>query len=136
MSRPSLIKSRGESEKDHEIKLLEDLFNKKLSQDYIDKLSVLLYNSKNKTDYSQKRNNLKKTIYKYDDNNELCLTLPKLRNKKEKRNFSNNNFNGYSKTETSEYNNNKITSLESLPSFQIKFSSFYINNSLNLFIEI
>ena len=108
MSHPSLIKSRGESEKDHEIKLLEDLFNKKLSQDYIDKLSVLLYNSKNKTDYSQKRNNLKKTIYKYDDNNELCLTLPKLRNKKEKRKFINKNFNGYSKTETSEYNNNKI----------------------------
>ena len=91
---------------------MEDLFNKKLSQDYIDKLSVLLYNSKNKTDYSQKRNNLKKTIYKYDDNNELCLTLPKLRNKKEKRNFMNNNFynfKGYAKTETTEYTNNKIT---------------------------
>ena len=89
---------------------MEDLFNKKLSQDYIDKLSVLLYNSKNKTDYSQKRNNLKKTIYKYDDNNELCLTLPKFRNKKEKKNFINNNFfnfKGYAKTETTEYTNNK-----------------------------
>ena len=112
LSQPSLIKSRGESEKEHEIKFLEDLFNKKLSQDYIDKLSVLLYNSKNKTDYSQKRNNLQKTIYKYDDNNELCLTLPKLRNKKENRNFINNNFNnfkGYTKTETGDYTNNKIT---------------------------
>ena len=112
LSQPSLIKSRGESEKEHEIKFLEDLFNKKLSQDYIDKLSVLLYNSKNKTDYSQKRNNLQKTIYKYDDNNELCLTLPKIRNKKENRNFINNNFNnfkGYTKTETGDYTNNKIT---------------------------
>ena len=109
MSQPSLIKSRGESEKDHEIKLLEDLFNKKLSQDYIDKLSILLYNSKNKTDYPQKRNNLKKTIYKYDDNNELTLTLPKLRNKKENKNFMNNNFKDYTKTETTEYTNNKMT---------------------------
>ena len=109
MSYPSIIKSRGESEKDHEIKVLEDLFNKKLSQDYIDKLSILLYNSKNKTDYYQKRNNLKKTIYKYDDNNELCLTLPKLKNKKEKKNFINNNLNTYARTETTEYANNKIT---------------------------
>ena len=109
MSQTSLIKSRGESEKDHEIKLLEDLFNKKLSQDYIDKLSILLYNSKNKTDYPQKRNNLKKTIYKYDDNNELTLTLPKLRNKKENKNFMNNNFKDYTKTETTEYTNNKMT---------------------------
>ena len=102
----------GESEKDHEIKFLEDLFNKKLSQDYIDKLSILLYNSKNKTDYPRKRNNLQKTIYKYDDNNELCLTLPKLKNKRENRNFMNNNFNnfkGYTKTETSDYTKNKIT---------------------------
>lgn len=102
----------GESEKDHEIKFLEDLFNKKLSQDYIDKLSILLYNSKNKTDYPRKRNNLQKTIYKYDDNNELCLTLPKLRNKRENRNFMNNNLNnfkGYTKTETSDYTKNKIT---------------------------
>ena len=99
----------GESEKDHEIKFLEDLFNKKLSQEYIDKLSILLYNSKNKTDYPRKRNNLQKTIYKYDDNNELCLTLPKLRNKRENRNFMNNNFKGYTKTETSDYTKNKIT---------------------------
>ena len=98
----------GESEKDHEIKFLEDLFNKKLSQEYIDKLSVLLYNSKNKTDYPRKRNNLQKTIYKYDDNNELCLTLPKLKNKRENRNFMNNNFKGYTKTETSDYTKNKI----------------------------
>ena len=98
----------GESEKDHEIKFLEDLFNKKLSQEYIDKLSILLYNSKNKTDYPRKRNNLQKTIYKYDDNNELCLTLPKLKNKRENRNFMNNNFKGYTKTETSDYTKNKI----------------------------
>ena len=76
------LKARGESEKDREIKIIEGLRSKKLSKEYIDKLSVLLYNSKNKINYSQKRNNIKKTIYKLDDNNELNLTLPKLRKKK------------------------------------------------------
>lgn len=106
---PSTIKTRGESEKDHEIKVLENLYSKKLNKDYIEKLSILLYNSKNKTDYPQKRNNLKKTVYKYDDKNELYLTLPKLRSKNANANAINNNFNAYLKTETTEYTNDKIT---------------------------
>ena len=65
---------------------------------------MLLYNSKNKENYSKKRNNIRKAIYKLDENNELTLTLPKL-NKNKK--IANNN---YSKTETTEYSNNKPTS--------------------------
>ena len=101
-----ILKSKGESEKDREIRILEGLFEKKLSKDYLDKLTVLLYNSKNKINYSQKRNNIKKAIYKLDDNNELYLTLPKLKTKIKK---GINNI--YTKTETTtEYTNNKITS--------------------------
>ena len=106
---PSSIKTRGESEKDREIKVLENLYSKKLNKDYIDKLSIILYSSKNKTDYPQKRNNLQKTIYKYDDKNELYLTLPKLRNKNRNQNAINNNFNAYLKTDTTEYTTDKVT---------------------------
>lgn len=99
------LKSSVEYEKDREIKIIEGLSEKKLSKDYIDKLTVLLYNSKNKENYSKKRNNIKKAIYKLDDNNELYLTLPKL-NKNKKIGINNN----YAKTETTEYSNNKPTS--------------------------
>ena len=99
------LKARGEYEKDREIRIIEGLAGKKLSKDYIDKLTVLLYNSKNKENYSQKRNNIKKAIYKLDENNELYLTLPKI-NKNKKIGFNNN----YAKTETTEYTNNKISS--------------------------
>jgi hypothetical protein len=85
--------------------MIENLHKKKLSKDYVDKLIVLLYNSKNKLNYSQKRNNIKKAIYKLDENNELYLTLPKLKNRN-KNVYANN----YAKTETTEYSNNKITS--------------------------
>ena len=85
--------------------MIENLHKKKLSKDYVDKLIVLLYNSKNKLNYSQKRNNIKKAIYKLDENNELYLTLPKLKNRN-KNIYANN----YAKTETTEYSNNKITS--------------------------
>ena len=104
----SPLKARGELEKDREIKMIENLYQKKFRQDYIDKLTILLYNSKNKINYSQKRNNIKKTIYKLDDNNELYLTLPKLKNKIKNKNIQINN--NYAKTETTEYSNNKITS--------------------------
>ena len=58
------LKSRGEYEKDREIRIIEGLAGKKLSKDYIDKLTVLLYNSKNKENYSKKRNNIKKQYIK------------------------------------------------------------------------
>ena len=100
-----LLRNKGEYEKEREIKMIENLHKKKLSKDYVDKLIVLLYNSKNKLNYSQKRNNIKKAIYKLDENNELYLTLPKLKNRN-KNVYANN----YAKTETTEYSNNKITS--------------------------
>jgi hypothetical protein len=49
-----MLKSRGESEKDRELRILEGFLGKKLSKNYIDKLTVLLYNSKNKLNYSEK----------------------------------------------------------------------------------
>ena len=100
-----MLKSRGEYEKDREIRILEGFLNKKLSRDYVDKLTILLHNSKNKLNYSEKRNNIKKAIYKLDENNELYLTLPKLKNKQNKK-----PVNYYAKTETTEYTNNKISS--------------------------
>ena len=100
-----ILKSRGESEKDRQLRILEGFLDKKLSKNYVDKLTVLLHNSKNKLNYSEKRNNIKKAIYKLDENNELYLTLPKLRNKGNKVGANN-----YTKTETTEYSNNKKTS--------------------------
>ena len=97
------LKARGESEKDREIRMIENLYQKKFSKDYIDKLTILLYNSKNKVNYSKKRNNIKKAIYKLDENNEYYLTLPKLKKNKMTQ------INSYAKTETTEYSNNKNT---------------------------
>ena len=64
-------------EKDRKMKLLENLFNLKLDKDYIDKSSLLLYTCKKTKNYPLKRRNLKKTIYNYDENNNLYLTFPK-----------------------------------------------------------
>jgi hypothetical protein len=110
---PPNYKSRVESKEDREIRILESFYMKKLSKDYVDRLTVLLYNSKNKNNYSQKRNNIKKTIYKFDDNNLLYLTLPKLKKFKNKdaKPVTNNISNINTKTETTEYTNtNKISS--------------------------
>ena len=110
---PPNYKSRVESKEDREIRILESFYMKKLSKDYVDRLTVLLYNSKNKNNYSQKRNNIKKTIYKFDDNNLLYLTLPKLKKfkKKDAKPGTNNISNINTKTETTEYTNtNKISS--------------------------
>lgn len=110
---PPNYKSRVESKEDREIRILESFYMKKLSKDYVDRLTVLLYNSKNKNNYSQKRNNIKKTIYKFDDNNLLYLTLPKLKKFKNKdaKQGTNNISNINTKTETTEYTNtNKISS--------------------------
>ena len=64
-------------ERERKMKLLENLFNLKLDKEYIDKLSLLLYNYKKTKNYPLKRKNLKKTIYKYDEDNNLYLTFPK-----------------------------------------------------------
>ena len=66
------------SEKQHQINFLHNLFRKKLNEDYLKKLSLLLYSSKYTTNYPTKRNNITETVYKFDSNNELYLTLPKI----------------------------------------------------------
>ena len=80
----------------------------------MDKLSILLYKSQTKSNYPQKRNNLKKTIYKYDDKNELNLTLPKLNVNDKNKNIANKYF----KTETTEYTSKKITNNHSQRQFE------------------
>ena len=68
---------RIDFERDQKIKLLENLFSLKLDKDYIDKSSLLLYNGKKTKNYPLKRKYLEKTIYEYDENNNLYITFPK-----------------------------------------------------------
>ena len=103
------------TEKEREVKNLDDRFKKRYNKDYIERLTTLLYNSKNKKDYSKKRKNLTKAVYKLDENEKLYLTLPKL-------NEGNNNNNGFAnrqgnvigtnyngiKTQTTGYTNTNI----------------------------
>ena len=56
--------------------LLYNLTRNKLNQDYINKLTQLLYDCKSIKNYSLKRINLDKAIYKFNKNNELYITLP------------------------------------------------------------
>ena len=95
---------------------MDSFFEKRFSKDYIDKLTTLLYNSRNKKDYSIKRKNLKQTIFKLDENERFYLTLPKLIiNKDNKKGFANKQEiigTNYAKTETTEYTNNKLMSTE------------------------
>ena len=70
------IKEMKETEKEKEIEKLENFYlnNKKFDVNYIEKMSYLMYNSKDKN-YSIKRKNLDHTIFSYDDKNNLYLTL-------------------------------------------------------------
>lgn len=102
------IKSKKKSQKENNIKELDYLFQKKLNKDYIDRLTTLLYNSKNKKGYSQKRKNLTKAIYKLDENDRLYLTLPKIRSENIKKNGFDKQVNigtNYIKTVTTNYTN-------------------------------
>ena len=69
---------KGESEKEHEIRILGNQINNiKFNKDYIDKLSLLLHDSIKYKNYSFKRKNIKNITYKYNENKELLLTLKK-----------------------------------------------------------
>lgn len=75
--------SKGEFEKEKQLKILEGLLNKKFSKDYIEKCSLLLYSYKSpkynnfqNQKYPFLRSNLDKAIYSYDDQNDQYLTLP------------------------------------------------------------
>ena len=61
---------------ENQLDLLYSLARNKLDSDYIDKLSQILYECKTIKNYPLKRINLEKTIYSYNKNNELYITLP------------------------------------------------------------
>jgi len=105
-------------DKEKDVNIYGGLFERKYNKDYIERLSTLLYNSKNKKDYSKTRKNIKNAIYKLDENERLCLTLPKLNvNKNNKKGFANKQEKigtNFINTETTGYTNtnNKLLSTE------------------------
>ena len=66
-------------ERDRKFKLLQNLFFTRLDKDYVDKCSLLLYTCRKTKNYPFKRRHIKRTIYKYDENNDLYITLPKFK---------------------------------------------------------
>ena len=105
-------------EKEKDVNKFGGLYERKLDKDYLDKLTTLLYNSRNKKDYSKKRRNIKRAIYKLDENEKLYLTLPKLKITKDNtKGFSDKQeikSTNYTKTETTQYTNtnNKLLSTQ------------------------
>ena len=68
-----------DSKKLHQIKQLENLALKKFDKNYIEKLTLLLHNSKNSNNYTVIRNNLNKSVLIFNKTtNEFDVTLPKL----------------------------------------------------------
>lgn len=74
-----------ESIKVREINFIRKSFNNKLRNNYISKLSTLLYSNKNNQNtrnYITIRKNLNKSLFALDENNVEYLTLPKLNEEK------------------------------------------------------
>ena len=91
------FKDKKEIELEKNIKFLQNLFLNKMNQKYSNKISTLLHNSKSET-YRIIRNNINKAIFSFDDNNKLCLTLPKNflnKNNKSFKYFNNNKNNNF-----------------------------------------
>ena len=101
--------------KESQMNLLYNLTRHKLNQDYINKLSQLLYDCKTVKNYSYKRINLDKAIYKYDKNNELYITLP--------------NFNFKNKSVT--YDNSINNKNSSIQHFTENGSNYLTNDTIN-----
>lgn len=102
---------KGESEKDYQVRLLENQLEKsklKIKKDYLDKLSLLLHDSSKYKNYPFKRNNINKIEYKYNENNELRLTFRKPLYK----NFSENNFQSKDSYLLKNYNNRNEIKIE------------------------
>lgn len=96
--------------------LLYNLTRNKLNSDYINKLTQLLYDCKSTKNYSLKRINLDKAIYKYDKNNELYITLP--------------NFNYKNKSVTYDNNSNRIKNKNnSIQNYTENGSNFLTNDT-------
>ena len=92
-----------ESDKEYEMRMLKKLTTKtKLKKEYLDKLSTLLCTYKKDKNYSLKRNNIDKTIYKFNSDNILSVTLPKFYQNKLK-----NNKTAFSVMTSFRNNNNK-----------------------------
>ena len=108
----SINNSLEERSKLCEIKLIDNLFNKKLKKEYIDKSSLLFYSCKNIKNYPYLRKNIDKTIYDYDENNELIVTIPKFH---------------FEQKHTNNQNNNNISSIKNFDDTDIS----NINNSNN-----
>ena len=96
--------------------LLYNLTRNKLNPEYINKLTQLLYDCKSTKNYSLKRINLDKAIYKYDKNNELYITLP--------------NFNYKNKSVTYDNNSNRIKNKNnSIQNYTENGSNFLTNDT-------
>ena len=85
--------------KENQINLLYSLTHNKLNQEYINKLTQLLYDCKSTKNYSLKRINLDKAIYKFDKNNELYITLPNFNYKNRSITYDNKNSSIHNYTE-------------------------------------
>ena len=119
-SRSSLSYLKGESEKEHNIRILESQLDKtKLSKLYADKLSLLLYDSPKYKNYPFKRKNIDNIEFKYNKNNELRLTLRKYPKKESPQinpniqspdNNSNKYYNSYSNIDFIDNDNDKYNS--------------------------
>ena len=101
--------------KENQMNLLYNLTQNKLSRDYINKLTQLLYNCKSIKNYSLKRINLDKAVYKYNNNNELYITLQNFNYRNKSFNYEHNN------------NNNKNSSLHNFT----ENGSNYLTNDTN-----
>ena len=78
-SKKKAVDKMLDSKKQHQIKLLENLVLKKFDKNYVEKLTLLLYNSKNSNNYTMIRNNLNKSVLIFNrTTNEVDVTLPKL----------------------------------------------------------
>lgn len=108
---------------ENQLDLLYSLARNKLDSDYIDKLSQILYECKTIKNYPLKRINLEKTIYSYNKNNELYITLPnfyyknksmtsdnKINNNKKNNSIQNSTENGsnFLTTNDTNYNSSNI----------------------------
>ena len=124
-----ILKDRP-TEKDREIRVLENLYSDKFPSNYIDKMSILLYSGSKDPNYSYKRKNLKYTNLSYDLNNDLMITLSQEFKNKNK-NYSartnrNKNINNISKI-----NNNNISNIDSINNSESLKSFNILNNNIS-----
>ena len=115
-------------------KNINDLIFKKLSKNYIDKLSLILHDSIHYKDYYLKRKNLDKAIYKNLDNNKMHLTFKKkFPIKLTKNNINKNNINNISSQNSIIINNPNKTNLESIEEKQDKNidKTYSLSNDIN-----